>query len=458
VFFIQFILYLPSASKVIEDGQIHFLTKGRVTPMPPASSAKLARDRLQKAAPGEPVKVWVYSAFQKDHWLARSPGDMTHAEHPGTAIRIDGELYEIVTAEGTVEPGYELRYGLKQWDSKHAVRKIIPYSPETQSQAAEVHLEEAYRQDLRKRIVRLYFLAGMAPDPLQRKWEMETALSMTVVSAASSLTNIFVFMALVQFFGRTPGNRVLASLIEYTGVDSFVRFLWIVLSGKPHGTLILSLPYLLWEAVMRPDKRAAKSESARVSLQADEVIRRPKSAHLTIRSMLFDDMLAGTKPILFEGAVYQPLHSYEEGQGLKRRWVYEFEQSDAQAQTQYPEYTRPREPGRQKIVEESTRRRDLAHIFATIWGTYPREEQLRLQTKYQFPANHWTTVTSGLLLAASVLQGWGTFLMGGSNALYVCPVYLVFESLYRLYQSKGKGQPAGSVLGLILKFFVKAPR
>lgn len=188
------------------------------------------------------------------------------------------------------------------------------------------------------------------------------------------------------------------------------------------------------------------------------VIRRPETGHLTIRSMLYDDLLFGATPITFEGNVYKSLHWHEEGKGWKRRWVYEFEKIDADPKLKYREYTRPRTPVRQKVVEEFTRRRDQAHIFAMIWGTFPRREQLRLQESYQYPAAQWTSVTAGFFLAGAVLLGWAMFMFRVPVDFLPCPVYMVFESLYRLYQSKRKGQPAASVLGLLLSVFIHPPK
>ena len=162
--------------------------------------------------------------------------------------------------------------------------------------------------------------------------------------------------------------------------------------------------------------------------------------------------------LVFEGKVYQSLHWHEEGIGLKRRWVYEFEKKEADPKFKYPEYTQPRTPGRQKLVEDFTRRHDLVHIFCMVWGTFSRGEQLRLQEKYQFPAAKWTSITAGFFLAGAVLQGWAMFMFRAPVEFLVCPVYMVSESLYRLYLSKSKGQPAASVLGLLVSVFVRPPQ
>lgn len=428
--------------------------------MPFTSSAKLPGDRLQNAGPGEAVEVWIYSAFQKDNWVAHKPGDFTHADYPGTAIQIGKDIFEILTVEETAEPGYAVRYGLKKWDPQFAVRQIFPFTPETQARLSADYLEEKHKQDLRARILWLFPLAGLAPDPVQREWEKKTALNMTVVSATSAVTTVIVFLILTSIFGRSPGSKALLYFMEYLGIESFVRLLWIVFTRKPHGTLVLTLPYMLWEAVAQPEKHAEKKETwLKFTYEGDQVIRRPGSGHLVISSMLFDDILIGPHPILFEGTVYKPLHWREEGKGLVRRLVYEFEKTDLDpTKGRYREYTQPRTPERQKVVEALTHSRDRTQIFALFWGTYPRREQLRLEVKYRFAAAKFTAVTALFLLALAALYIWVSVVMHASIIAIAGPVYLVFESLYRLYQSKVFGVPAGSAVGYLFRLFLRPPQ
>jgi len=422
-------------------------------------SDKLPGDRLQNAAPGEPVDMWIYSAFPKDHWVARKAADFTHVEHPGTAIKIENNLYEIVTIQETAEPGYQLRYGLKKWEPQHTARHVIRYTPQTQAQSAADYLEEAHTQALRARILWLFPLAGLAPDTVQRAWEKRTTLNMALVSAGSAMMFLGLAYTLHVTLGRSQERPALLALIYYLALESFARLLWIVTSGKPHGSLLLALPYLLWEAVAQPEERARKKEEwLKFSFEGDEVMRRPGSGYLVIRSMLFDDILAGTQPVRFEGAVYQTLHWHKEGKGLVRRWVYELEKTIADpSKGKYREYTHPRSPERQKAVEAYTHRLDLTQSFALLWGAYPRREQLRLEIKYQFAAAKFTAITAGFLLAAAVLQIWASVLWHTTVYALVGPIYLVFESLYRLYQSKVHGQPAGSLAGYVLGLFIHSP-
>ncbi len=431
---------------------------GRVThAMPSSRSEKLLADRLQNAGPGEPVDLWIYSAFPKDNWVARKPGSLTRADHPGTAIQIADELFEILTAQETTEPGNVVRYGLKRWDAQHTVRLVIPYTLETQAQSVADYLEEEHNRKLRTCLLWFFPLAGLAPDPLQLEWENKTAVNMTVASAASAVTTLFFCMALVQIFGRSAAGSRFFFLVDYLAFESAYRVVRIVFSGKPRGTLILTLPYLLWEAVARPETRRRREEDRlKFTLDQDEVIRRPGTGRLLIRSMLFDDMLAGTNPIRFEGAAYNPIHWYEQGKGIRRRFVYELEKVEGEGKSR--EYTVPRAPERQRAVEAFTRSRDRVQILALFWGTFPRHEQLRLEAKYDFPAAKWTATTAGFLLACAVLEIWAVILFHATIYAAVTPVYLIFESLYRLYQARFGGLPAGSLAGYVFGLFLRPPR
>jgi hypothetical protein len=425
--------------------------------VPRIEPAKLLEDRLQNARPGEPVELWVYSAFPKDNWVARKAGDATHAEHPGTAIQMSGKLYEIMISEETAEAGYAVRYGLQVWNPHHAVRQVFPYTPQARARAAASYLEEVQRRKLRTRLLWLYPLAGLAPDPVLREWENQTHVKM-IWSAVISVFLVIIAAFTIRQHSGDSDNPALTALTMYLLLGSFARLLWIGLSGQPHGEFLLTLPYLLWEAVARPEKRSAKKQARLESTyEGDEVIRRPGSGILVVRSMLFDDMLAGPAPLRFEGAVYRPLHWHLEGKGLQRRWVFELETIETQPQSRFREYTQPRTAERQKMVEAFTHRLDVAQSFALVWGTYPREQQVRLQLLYQFPAARSTAITAGILLIVGMLQSWACITLHTTLTTLAGSAYFIVESSYRLFRAKVQGEPAGSLVGYILQLLVRPP-
>lgn len=427
--------------------------------MSPTSQGKLAADRVEYRPPGEAVEAWIYSAFPKDNWTAHKPGDQIHIEYPGTAVQLGGTLYEVTVIEEVGTGGYAVRYGLKKWNPHHAVRRVIPFDSKTQAQMAADYLEEAHRQALRARILYLFPLAGLAPDPLQREWGAQTALNMAWASAGSAVFFLLVpFSILFVFRGRLetgPLHYVLLYLI----LESFLRILWVVTTQKPHGSVVLTAPYILWSALTQQEKRAQKKEAqTKFSYEGDEVLRRHGTGTVVVRSMLYDDILAGPLPVRFEGAVYRPLHWHREGKGLVRRWVYELEKIEADPKTKCREYTQPRSPERQRLVEAFTHAIDVAQSFAPVWGVYPREEQLRLELKYQYAAAKNTAITAVAFLLAALVQIWLSILFHFNILALIGPAYLILESIYRLVQSQVQHQPAGSVVGYVLGLVIHPPQ
>jgi hypothetical protein len=180
---------------------------------------------------------------------------------------------------------------------------------------------------------------------------------------------------------------------------------------------------------------------------------------MEVCSWYFDTTLTGSTLVGFEGALYRPIRWHQEGKGLSRRWIYELEKVEPGAGVPSREYTRPRTPDRQKAVEGFTHRLDMAQSFALFWGTYPRRDQLRLQLLYQYDGPRSTAITAGLFLISGALQLCLTTAPYRASILALAgPAYLILESLYRLYKAKALGEPAGSIVGYVLRLVIHPPR
>ncbi len=413
-------------------------------------------DRVIPAADGDPVELWVYAVLPKEGWVPHPPGDLAHAEHPGSAIKYRDQVYELMRVEETVEGGYAFRYGLRPWDPQYAIRHLVNYTLKTQMDAAAAHQNMTRTQRLRHLILWLFPIAGFAPDPLQREWEKKTGLSMAWVSVGSALLGLALAFALR---GASEDSRF-AAVVFYLVLESFARIFWISFSHQPHGSLLLTLPYLLWQGLKRGRSPAPTKDADAVLLtRQDEVRRVPSGNSLRVHSWYFDTTLAGPTLVGFEGGLYRPIRWHQEGKGLSRRWIYELEKAEPEAGVASREYTRPRPPDRQKAVEDFTHRLDLAQSFALFWGTFPRRDQLRLQLLYQYDGPRFTAITAGLFLIIGVLQLCLTAAFYRATILVLAgPAYLILESLYRLYKAKAVGEPAGSIVGYVLRLVIHPPR
>jgi hypothetical protein len=412
-------------------------------------------DRIVPGAPGEPVDLWIYSASPKLQWYPRSRGDFTRAEHPGSAIKYGDKLYEVMSAEETGQWGYNIRYGLREWDSAHVVRTYVSYTPEAEAAVEAVERAEARKLELRNRIVWFFPLAGAAPDLIQNKWGELAGINMAWVAAGSATFG----MGLAFLLRGVTENTRLYDLVLYLAFESFARLLWTALSRRPHGSFLLTVPYYLWLVVTHLQTGASQDAAPTLPpIKHDEVIRRPGESALRVRSMFFDTDLAGTLPVRFEDALYKPLRWRLEGKGLQRRWVYELERIEAAPAGRWREFTNPRSPTRQKAVEAFTHNFDLANSFALFWGIYPRRDQVRLQLLYGYEGAKSTALSAGIFLAVGLLQLFLTVASRLPSLALAGPAYLILESAYRLYRAKGLHEPTGSIVGYIFRLAIHAPK
>jgi hypothetical protein len=221
---------------------------------------------------------------------------------------------------------------------------------------------------------------------------------------------------------------------------------------------LLTLLYFVWKGIQSGRRPPESAQDALGLARTDMVMRGRAGNSLRVCSWYFDSNLAGSTPVEYEGNTYRPRDWRQEGKGLGRRWIYELERIEPQADIPTAECTCPRSPDRQKQVEGFTRRLDLAQSFALIWGTYPRRDQLRLQLLYQYQALRSTAITGGLFLIVGVMQLCLTAALYRATILALAgPAYLILESLYRLYRANAAGEPAGSVIGYILRLVLPPP-
>lgn len=410
-------------------------------------------DRVVPATVRDPVELWVYSAQPKEGWVPHSPGDLVRIDQPGTAIDYRDKVYELLCAEEIVEGNYPFRYGLRPWQSQYTIRRLVHYTLQSQMDAAMARQQTESNQRLRSLIIWLFPLTGLAPDGLQQEWEKRTGLNMLWVAVGSA----FMVLALAFALRHATANSHVASVVLYLLVESFARLLWMTFTRRPRGSFLLTLPYRLWRALQpgRPPDVAIDFATP-PTVRQDEV-RRPGGA-LQVHSWYFDSALTGPSLVAFDGEFYRPLRWHQEGKGLRRRWIYDLEKVEPQVGAPSREYTRPRNPERQKEVERFTRRFDLAHSFALLWSTYPRPDQRSLQRLYQYDAPASTALTAGVFLAMGILQlGVIAAFHRAEILVLAAPSYLIAESIYRLYKAKLRHEPAGSLIGYVLRLVIHPP-
>src|SRR5262245_26642284 len=118
-----------------------------------ATSGALPRaygpDRVEPAAEGG---VWLLCPVPKG-WVPRRGRDHSASEYPGTAVRWDSELFEVV--EAIAEPDGNTRYRLEPWADRHIVRAIEAY--DERSDAGREEVRAGHERDVIRRRLAILF-------------------------------------------------------------------------------------------------------------------------------------------------------------------------------------------------------------------------------------------------------------------------------------------------------------
>lgn len=171
------------------------------------------------------------------------------ASHPGTAVRWEDELWEVVAA-GELPAG-GARYELAPWDDRNAIRVLLPYDETSEAE------READAHDLARRraagwlALLLAPAAGLLPGRVQERLGTELGIRATALTLASTLLPMAVgtyalLMTLAAGFGAGlrlggPAFAPLFPLLAYFMPESLLRLGVALAQDRPVGSL-LGLP------------------------------------------------------------------------------------------------------------------------------------------------------------------------------------------------------------------------
>jgi len=187
--------------------------------------------------------------FEPPGWTPRKVGDQIRADFPGSAVRYDGELFEVVSGEGRSDSD-GVRYRLEPWDDRCRMGPPVDLGPEAcrawHRRFARIRLEEKQAHTLSW----LAPLAGLLPAADQEALESRLGVSAgraTLLSAGLFLllslpTAAFGLVVLLvpDFAADDSWLQVLPALLlpaAYLGVESWVRFNIVMSEWRPVGSL-----------------------------------------------------------------------------------------------------------------------------------------------------------------------------------------------------------------------------
>lgn len=188
--------------------------------------------------PGSGFHLLIYSMYEKPGWQPHTPATRTRPPHPGSAIDYQGQLYEIMEIGPGEGMQHTYRYALRRWEDRFVVRRVFPYTAQTERIVAQQAQEHRRRHRHHWLILYTFPLSTQLPTEVIQRWWREWGLPMSWMSLASGL----IFALPMFWFGMhlfvlvdqgKPWLKMPALIFIYTGMEQAVRVIWIAFSREP---------------------------------------------------------------------------------------------------------------------------------------------------------------------------------------------------------------------------------
>jgi hypothetical protein len=217
-----------------------------------------AGEYLVRLPAGDEFAFRVDAPDAKVGWRPRRGAEATLAEFAGTAVVLEGELYEVARAE-PASTGTGWSYWLRSWDGCEPIRGLVHYGVEEVAREAAELAGRRQRQRAGALLAVAAPLVGLLPGADQRRLELQLGFSAaraTLIGAVLGLGVSFgVFMIGMAQSLAPQEDPSLTWTVDarpaalYFVVESLVR-LWVALQlGEPMGSLPVWLPVSLVRAV-----------------------------------------------------------------------------------------------------------------------------------------------------------------------------------------------------------------
>ena len=209
----------------------------------------LGTDRLE-SGPGD--RVFLACSTPKG-WRPRASGAAAHrAEHPGTAVTWEGDIFEVVSAEPIADG--RIRYELAPWRPEVAIRTLEHY--DVASEAARASEQHSRGQAVRRRRLSILLapLLGHLPGSVQEAMEHEFGAPANAMTAASALP--LLALGMIGLLGQVAqlGGGSLAPLPQpslplslYLFGESALRLALVATQSRPAGSIPGALLYEIWK-------------------------------------------------------------------------------------------------------------------------------------------------------------------------------------------------------------------
>ncbi len=384
-------------------------------------------------------------------FVARRPGGQLRADHPGTAVRFNGELFEVTRA---AQAGPEWVYTLEPWDDAQTIRTLVEWDPHVERRFVEgARLEKAAG---RKGALawRLQALLGFLPASHQERLNASIGLdpgratfwsAVLECAAGLPLAVLFVVGRYAGMMGGAGGEgrwEFLLNLPAWLGVlailaviEGGLRLVLNLATGDPMG----SVPFNLLDLRLK--------DPAKDDLMSDDY---------TVAGEFFIARTPVPKPwwetpggVVWEGEPYRLL----ECKRIHMSYLYRFGRLHGGGDEAAG--FAPVDPVRERVRNVAS---DRAFVLAPLWGYLPPAMQARLETLGRYRPLPFVRLSIGLNLAMAVpivVADLWAFAIGAAgvwNGLrFLFGLFLLQENLLRLYRLLRDRAVTGSFLAFLVK-------
>ena len=206
----------------------------------------LGRDRIAGVREGK----LLLSCAEPKGWCVRVPKAATSAEHPGTCVRWEEQLFEVEDLETHADGS--LTYTLARWDERHAIRVIATYDAETEAQRIKETRAVTRRVEGHTALLLAAPFVGSLPAPVQERFEHNYNVRASTLSLASALPLwILGWISLILLLASSVGGAVsfptpVLAFGVYLLAESTARLAVALLQRRAIGTVAGTLLYEVW--------------------------------------------------------------------------------------------------------------------------------------------------------------------------------------------------------------------
>ncbi|MEJ5166122.1 MAG: hypothetical protein WHV67_03740, partial [Thermoanaerobaculia bacterium] len=299
------------------------------------------------------MKKVIILPFENPSFNPRKKGDQIHPDHPGTAIKIGEEIFEI--KQYFIKNGKH-HYILEPWDERFVIRTIIEWN----SKEEKKFLEECLKEKRKEKIYIISFpfqvFMGFLPESYQNKLEEKIGLNPSKATFWSSLFE-FVFslsvivLNMIGSYAGLYGTNIkffpkwLVVLCFFTILDGLARLVYNIATSEPLGSAL----FIFLELKTKKEKSSFNEDYFKF-YEKDLIVETPYEKKHWEK----------WKGIKFEEKNYL----LEEKRFHKNFYIYKFRNTEEN----YPEISIEKE----KKYNSSS---DASIVFAPLWGFLPAELQ-----------------------------------------------------------------------------------